>query len=765
MSNKLQPQAMEELKQIAQEYENLPVEDSVFILLKSSVRKILKANKGESDAIVDYMDKNFRGATLINLKGIIASDLGLSSTEEIFKNALFESKRNNDLNNQKRAHYYLGHYYGKIANYVEAELEFNKAAIIYKQQNKLRSLSGIYISLSDNALANYQKDNAKKYISKLLPILEKFPEDRVLRRRYYSSLSSFYEYNGEYNKSLVYNDSLLFFCSPDITDAYLYNRALLLLYQGYHRKAARFVDKSIKFYKENDEIIQLGNAYLVSAECYRKMGVYDTAMIQCNNAWEYLSNSKNRLCHLRSEISKIEFAMGNTTKGKEEGLEAVTCFDETSNENSFYQLFNKYSWKSTYYENINELDKAVHLLDSCYILAKENGIKDNLSSVLNQRGGIYLKQGKLLEAEQEFKRALQSAEAIGLLTERANSLLLLADLELTKKNYAQAEKYIVQSSKQTQEIDYVGIMEKVLEVSIAIAEKQGDFEKAYIKQIELTTLRDSLRSYAVNNIVLKYDTELEVADYKEKKIVLENIKQEQEVKIIKSKKVIIVCISLLLILLIVVFVKSRSVKSRIRNEFRKEISRDVHDDIGGILLNLVRTVNLAAMEEDFREKDRALFAQISELSNSAMLSFRDILWKTDVDPIAVSDFQKIISDFTQNKFGTFFQKGMIDFSMSDFDNERLMDNEVAYHSLMIYKAAMQNILKHNNECEVKIDWKFDKESIKFLVKNSIDNKVTSINSIKSRGIDYMKERVKLLNGTVDFNTSDDSYSVEVFIPC
>lgn len=137
-----------------------------------------------------------------------------------------------------------------------------------------------------------------------------------------------------------------------------------------------------------------------------------------------------------------------------------------------------------------------------------------------------------------------------------------------------------------------------------------------------------------------------------------------------------------------------------------------------------------------------------------------------MEPVLTKDFSQIIQDFTENSFKSYEDAENMNLSIIGFEKTEVMKNEVAYHTFMIYKELINNILKHNEECMVKVIWKLKEKTMELFVTNAVNPKSASSRGVgHGRGSTYMKERVNILKGQIKQSMTKDNYSVQISLPC
>ena len=192
-----------------------------------------------------------------------------------------------------------------------------------------------------------------------------------------------------------------------------------------------------------------------------------------------------------------------------------------------------------------------------------------------------------------------------------------------------------------------------------------------------------------------------------------------------------------------------------REDERKLLAREIHDEFGQLLTALKMDVDL--MIEDLEENrpnpelmtlnlqsiESLIKKAISSVQNIATMLRPDVLDHLDL----VAAFEWQLKEFEKRfKIKTQILTEEIDYKFDEKSKVALF---------RIFQEALTNVARHSNATEVKVD---------LLIKNSIfemkiiDNGIgitqENLNSITSIGLIGMRERIILLNGEIDFKNID-----------
>ncbi len=189
---------------------------------------------------------------------------------------------------------------------------------------------------------------------------------------------------------------------------------------------------------------------------------------------------------------------------------------------------------------------------------------------------------------------------------------------------------------------------------------------------------------------------------------------------------------------------------------RVQIAADLHDDVGASLTKI--SVHSEIIKNTHDEKKIAdSSSKIGKLSRELITSFSDIVWSIDARNDRVGDLIDRIREYIDTLFDP--ENIKIDFNVSELNFENRISQEVRHNIYLIFKEAVNNVSKHSEATEVKID--IYNKSGKFNLKISDDGKGFVNNNKGHHGIENMKLRASKINGEI--NISNETGTTIVFV--
>ncbi|MFZ6749651.1 MASE3 domain-containing protein [Undibacterium sp. Ren11W] len=187
----------------------------------------------------------------------------------------------------------------------------------------------------------------------------------------------------------------------------------------------------------------------------------------------------------------------------------------------------------------------------------------------------------------------------------------------------------------------------------------------------------------------------------------------------------------------------------IREEERKHIARELHDDLGQLLAALRMDLSLLQRDSLISEKSQKTIASMDQLILTSITTLRRIA--TDLRPRALDEgglffaLQKLKKDFS-------LRHG-IDCELLANEEQLMLDDAHSTAIFRIIQESLTNVARHAKASEVQIEFSRNLELLKFSINdNGQGIEETDMHKSRSFGLVGMRERVKAMQGQFELSS-------------
>lgn len=200
----------------------------------------------------------------------------------------------------------------------------------------------------------------------------------------------------------------------------------------------------------------------------------------------------------------------------------------------------------------------------------------------------------------------------------------------------------------------------------------------------------------------------------------------------------------------------------IREEERKHIARELHDDLGQLLAALRMDLSLLQRDSLISEKAQKTINSMDQLILTSITTLRRIA--TDLRPRALDEgglffaLQTLQKDFTV--------RHSIDCELIANEEQLILDDARSTAIFRIVQESLTNVVRHAKASEVQIVFECDETSLRFSICDN-GRGIEQEDMLKSRsfGLVGMRERVKAMQGEFAVtSTSGEGTRLEVRMP-
>lgn len=505
------------------------------------------------------------------------------------------------------------------------------------------------------------------------------------------------------------------FASFSIAQTYLDKQELEL--------SEKYLINALKIFKEIGEIRNQGTVYLLLHKIYNQNKAYEESEKFINEAMKIFKEDKNCAPLLFSAYSfYVDFYLE-----QKDTLEALKRIDSLTN------YANR--WK-----NISDYQKGI---------ATHRKVFKHIVALQKDSAFHYIQQEKEI-AEKTGKRSIT--------VNRLNDEILFSKtFNEPLKNVAEVEEFYNELSNEKEQ--NLRSMENVGSALFNYFSDNNDFEKANKYAIDLIDVanqqNDALTKGRLFELERKFATE-----QKENMILIQEKKLDDQNRIILL--LIVITIFIVLIFIIVfVWTKNRSIlkEKEITENYaaqllqktekeRKRIASDLHDSVSNELINLRHTI--ANNNSQLKSKIDFILEEVRNISRN--------ISPTLFDKIGLKLSVEQLIERIQNQHNFFIS--------SEIDYHGGLDNDKELQLYRILQEAITNILKHANAMAGKISIEENEKSIHVEIKDN--GKGFDVPKMLEKGNCFgllnISERVKYLNGTVNFQSDSSGTIIKITIP-
>ncbi len=396
---------------------------------------------------------------------------------------------------------------------------------------------------------------------------------------------------------------------------------------------------------------------------------------------------------------------------------------------------------------------ALRMFNEVISHSRKNNHPRELASIFVNVGSSFVMTGRPEMALPYMDSAIAVLEDHKMYIELTKANLGKTDVLVRLKKPAEARKLLLRVSQLTDITGNIEDKSSGFLMLYEIEKLEKDYKSALENYEKYKTLKDSanemLNSKVVQGLQLKYNVqkkEIELEKEKSKTLVLE--KKNQDERFIRYLTIFVSAIALILILGLVWVLYSRKVREKQElfsqqliekiEEDRSRISMDLHDDIGQSLSMLKSKISTVKTENGSDEK--ALESELSRVIEQTREISRS-LYPSYLEKIGLVRSVASLTENVQSSTG-------IECSFDITDEVEGLPLNVKTHLYRILQECTNNTIKHSGATALKVS--ITEKNGEFIMVYQDNGSGLSSKQQKGLGILSMKERAKIINGTVSF---------------
>ena len=526
------------------------------------------------------------------------------------------------------------------------------------------------------------------------------------------------------------------------------------------REALRLSGEFELFAKNEKNDNFLSGAYFSLAKSYQNLEKYDSSIYYYENTLKLLekTNSSKRIPSIYSSLSRIY-------SEQKMNIIALEYLDKA-------MMMNK-KLKDTSALIINYINKSTLCYQMKNTVGEEQSNQEALKlAILTKNSylqiGICTNIGAMFEDRKQYdsslyynQRAYQLAKEYGSPIKSINPLIGIVACFAKKKDFNNANKYL-QLIIQNPDYQKISLEQQLLivEQKINVFRGIGKYKEASDLFEQYHTLTDSTTNISTQERVLEFNNKLKKAE-SEKVILSKQIEINKQ----KSWIYLLSISSLALLLLGFLFYRYQNKKQEAKNqkirlleqenEFvavkstlegqlneRVRISKEIHDDLGSSL------TTISLLTEVLKTKvDGKIVPEVSKISNTSARmvdSLNEIVWalniQNDTLNSLVAFIRKYARDFLQDtEIKLIFQENV--------NQDFTLQGNVRRSIYLVVKEAINNVVKHADAKEVKLNITADANKLVILIEDDGKGINPEKKSVFGNGLKNMNQRIEDIGGT------------------
>jgi ligand-binding sensor domain-containing protein/signal transduction histidine kinase len=196
---------------------------------------------------------------------------------------------------------------------------------------------------------------------------------------------------------------------------------------------------------------------------------------------------------------------------------------------------------------------------------------------------------------------------------------------------------------------------------------------------------------------------------------------------------------------------------------RLRISKDIHDDIGGILTQVSQISDLGQSETENQHGLKGHFEHIGQQARAAVQGLDEIVWATNPKNDNLSRFAEYVSRFADEYFENSNIRCWQDVP-TDLPNLPLRSN-VRHNVFLAIKEAFTNILKHSGATEVWLRLTLREDTVTIEIEDNGRGFSNNLDNRGGNGLGNMKTRLEECAGQMHYlSKSSEGTKIRFIFP-
>ncbi len=206
---------------------------------------------------------------------------------------------------------------------------------------------------------------------------------------------------------------------------------------------------------------------------------------------------------------------------------------------------------------------------------------------------------------------------------------------------------------------------------------------------------------------------------------------------------------------------ARSSQLKRDKKLRLELSRDLHDEVGGLLTGISMQTDLLSMSQQHALANKSL-DKIAGYSREAVQTMDDIIWAIDSRNNSQGSLEDRMKFLTEQLLTSQGIEVVFD---TEIHTARQLPQYIRQNVYLIFKEALHNICKHSASADVRIFLQIDHNMLDLEISNTLVNLNSDDkgkkNFRKGQGTTNMERRAESIGAKVTIVKSPNTYTVHL----
>lgn len=409
---------------------------------------------------------------------------------------------------------------------------------------------------------------------------------------------------------------------------------------------------------------------------------------------------------------------------------------------------------------------ALHYYMASRAVKEATGDDFGLGATLNNVAGLFRNRGEHATALAHFRAAIEVRARIGdqngLISSYNNIAAVYNDMGAHDEAIRSANHALNIARASNFPVREYRIYGTLREAYLA----KGDYATAFAYTEKFYSLRDSLFSQDRQRRILELQEQYE-SEKKLREIEAQKRRISEQALTIQQNRVLQAGLGTGLVLLIAFGflwqsrIRRRELEYRvgrleterkIRVE-RERISRDLHDNVGAQLVNLMSGIDLA---DRYRERDRAedaerVMSAIKCEAQTIVTQLRDTIWTLQSNEITLDAFARHVEAYVRKAM---LMTGLRIAWTTDVDEAALLSPTQALNAFRIIQEAIQNTVKHAGASTSTVRLEMRDGWATLVIADDGTYQAREDEGSTGIGLTSMKRRAEEIGGSFELHTHD-----------